>query len=32
MIKYGGEKLLLRLYQLIIKIWEKEELPEIGRW
>jgi hypothetical protein len=28
MIKYGGEKLLLRLYQLIIKIWEKEELPE----
>jgi hypothetical protein len=28
MIKYGGEKLLVRLYQLIIKILEKEELPE----
>jgi hypothetical protein len=27
-MKYGGGKLLLRSYQLIIKIWEKEELPE----
>jgi hypothetical protein len=28
MIKYGVGKLLLRLYQLIIKIWEQEELLE----
>jgi hypothetical protein len=28
MIKYGGETLHLRLHQLILDIWQKEELPE----
>jgi hypothetical protein len=28
LIKYGGNKLLNRIYELVRQIWEKERLPE----
>jgi hypothetical protein len=30
-IKYGGNKLLNRIYELVQQIWEEERIPEKGK-